>query len=120
MRPLHSVAPKEMIQELIGKTISKIDKESDRIEFTMSTGEKYLMYHNQDCCESVTIEDIIGDLNDLIGNPILEASERSSKENPHGITKEDQDSFTWTFYHLVTVGGVGNYPLVRQQQRVFF
>jgi hypothetical protein len=49
----------------------------------------------------VSIEDINGDLNDLIGVPILEASEVSNRENP----KEYHDSCTWTFYHLATIKG---------------
>ncbi len=60
------------------------------------------MWHSQDCSESVELHDITGDLSDLIGTPILEASERSSTDNkPHG----DADSWTWTFYELRTIKG---------------
>lgn len=61
--------------------------------------------HWQDCCESVTIEDIVGDLEDLVGEPILLAEEATSDENPDGVTKEYQDSFTWTFYKFATRKG---------------
>lgn len=53
----------------------------------------------------MSIEDVCGDLNDLIGVPITMAEEVESRENPPGITKEYQDSFTWTFYKLATVKG---------------
>lgn len=100
------------IEALLGKTLTNIDvqrgsfKVDDQITFTCSTGERYEMRHIQNCCESVDIEDINGDLNDLIGSPILKAEEvTNSEENPEGVTKEYQDSFTWTFYHLATVKG---------------
>jgi hypothetical protein len=53
----------------------------------------------------VTVEDIVGDLGDLIGEPILIAEEVTSNENPEGVTKEYQDSFTWTFYKFATRKG---------------
>lgn len=52
--------------------------------------------------------DIVGDLNDLIGSPILLAEEVINEQdvNPDGVTvPEFQDSFTWTFYKLATVKG---------------
>ncbi len=57
------------------------------------------MYHMQDCCESVDVEDIIGDISDIIGQPILLAEEVSNHEDA-GI-----DSQTWTFYKLSTNRG---------------
>lgn len=94
-------------KELVGKTLVSVEtnKENDEITFTTNECEKFLMYHNQDCCESVSIEDINGDLEDLIGTPILLAEEVTSEENPDGVIKEYQDSFTWTFYKLATIKG---------------
>lgn len=100
--------------DLIGKTITKINKSDDRIEFICNDDESmfknvstiYIMNHSQDCCENVYVEDITGDLEDLIDTPILQAEERTSKENPENITiPEYQESFTWTFYHLATIKG---------------
>jgi len=73
----------------------------------MQSGKEFRMYHDQDCdqCEIVSIEDINGDLDDLIGVPLLQAEEVTSHENPEGITKKDQDSFTWTFYKFATIKG---------------
>lgn len=106
MEEVQVIKSKKMaeIKELIGKTLSKIDKTDDRIEFFTSLGEVYVMYHSQDCCEYVRIEDIIGDLNDLVGNPILLAEEATSREHPENFIKEDE-SFTWTFYKLATIKG---------------
>ena len=94
-------------KELAGKTLVSVEtnKEMDEITFITNEGEKFLMYHSQNCCESVSIEDINGDLEDLIGTPILLAEEVTSEENPLGVTKEYQESFTWTFYKLATIKG---------------
>lgn len=75
--------------------------------FTLTTGEKYKLYHEQDCCETVTIEDIEGDLSDLVGVPILMAEVATNiEENPPGVpVPEYQDSYTWTFYRLATIKG---------------
>ena len=51
------------ISILIGKTIKKIYRHSnpDEIIFCISDLEYYQMYHYQNCCETVTIEDICGE-----------------------------------------------------------
>lgn len=93
--------------ELLGKTLVKISGAvgDDRIELQTSDGAFYAMYHLQDCCENVSVEDIAGDLQDLIGEPLLEAEEASSNENPEGVKPGYHDSFTWTFYKLGTRKG---------------
>lgn len=93
---------------IIGKIITSIDgcsAGSDRVKFKTSDGLWYIMYHRQDCCESVTIEDVIGDVQDLIGSPILNAKETVSTDNPPDIQKDYQESFTWTFYNFATSKG---------------
>jgi hypothetical protein len=98
------------ITELINKTLINIDvdMQQDEIIFTCDNGDKYKMYHQQDCCESVVIDDINGDINDLIGSPILIAEELTFlDENPDNVEKPvyQDDSFTWTFYKLATIKG---------------
>lgn len=90
--------------ELQGKTLTKVEQIGDDvIEFTADDGKMYRLYHAQDCCESVTIEDISGDLADLVGAPILFAEEAESNDPPPGSQREDSD--TWTFYKLRTIKG---------------
>lgn len=101
------------ISDLVGKTIKEIIKRDDRLTFVINDGSKYEMYHEQDCCEHVSIEDIIGDLEDLVGSPILTASEDTSDKDPNDKSKSSasaddwdyRDSFTWTFYNLSTFNG---------------
>lgn len=98
------------ISELVGKTITRIEGKSGDYElrFWTNDGQEYLMHHEQACCETVTLEDVVGDLNDLIGSPIVKAEEATSNENPPDAkpeTLEWQDSYTWTFYHLATIRG---------------
>lgn len=89
--------------ELRGKVITRIDHSSDQITFYCSDGTKFEMYHNQDCCESVEVEDICGNLDDLIGYPVLMADESSSEGDC--IYKAYDESCTWTFYNISTIKG---------------
>jgi hypothetical protein len=94
------------VSDLLGKTLTNVENVSnERIVFTLDTGEQYMLWHSQDCCESVTVEDIAGDLKDLIGSSLTMAEESISNENPPGVDKGSQDSFTWTFYKFATVNG---------------
>lgn len=90
------------VETLLGKVVKEIKNvDNDELIFFMENGEQYVMYHEQDCCESVSIEDIIGDLDDLIGSPILMAEE----ETETGVESEWGDTYTWTFYKFATIKG---------------
>lgn len=101
------------IKDLVGKTLTEIKKTNDEIIFICNDNTSYKMYHSQECCESVSIEDIVGDLEDLIGTPILVAEENSSNEptaeqiaeKEEEKLEEGDDSFTWTFYKFATIKG---------------
>ncbi len=91
---------------LMGKVLKEVNIGSDNITFITDNGEVYNMYHDQDCCESVYIESVVGDVEDLIGVPLLIAEESTSGENPEGVdVSEYQESYTWTFYKLATIKG---------------
>jgi hypothetical protein len=96
--------------ELTGKTIIDIkglEKGNDHVTFVCADGSKYTMYHSQDCCENVEIEDIIGDISDLLNTPILKSEETGEPENFKDPHDDDtwRESYTWTFYHLATIKG---------------
>lgn len=108
------------VKDLLGKTLTQIKNNGDELIFITNTGTEYKMYHSQDCCESVYIDDICGDLDDLIGTPILMAEEvsnedfenkyKSSFKEVNGWLQNNQvhykpDSYTWTFYKFATIKG---------------
>lgn len=93
------------VEDFVGKIVSSIEVERvgscnqgpiDTIIFNFSDGDVFKMYHEQDCCESVFLEDITGDLDYLIGEKILKAEETSNRESKEYGTE------TWTFYHIST------------------
>ena len=94
---------------LKGKTLAKIENiNKEELIFTTISGEIYKMFHCEDDSECVTIDDICGDLDDLIGSPILIASEDTNiDKKPDDIIVPDyhNDSFTWTFYNIATKKG---------------
>lgn len=95
---------------LLGKTLLSCKVISaygkNVLQFTTTGNETFRMCHEQDCCESVYIQDITGDLNDLLNTPILQAEEVSSRDTPIDIdTPYDEGSYTWTFYKLATIKG---------------
>jgi hypothetical protein len=99
----------DLFQSLVGRTFNKIEVGTEQIRF-YTDGPTYLMYHNQDCCESVAVEEIIGDISDLLDSPILKAEVSTSDTNPSvNTTSEEEyrydDSQTWTFYRLATIKG---------------
>ncbi len=93
-----------MIDELLMRVLESVKRTDDEeLIFTCDTGEVYRMYHEQDCCESVYIEDIVGDIYDIVGSVIVEA-ECVTNSDDEGEDWTD-DSFTWTFYKIGTAKG---------------
>ena len=88
------------VEDLIDQIVHSIDRGLETLTFTLEDGRQYQMYHNQSCCEYVYIEDINGDLDDLIGVPIRQAEELSNCDN-----SGDYESATWTFYKFATIKG---------------
>ncbi len=93
-------------KDMVGKTIKEIKGGvgGEEMVSVADDGTKFVFYHSSDCCESVNINDIVGDLADLIGSPIVKAEENSSKDPP-AERSYPPESFTWTFYNFVTAKG---------------
>ena len=98
--------PKAAFADLVGKTFVSIKPGDDVIEIVCADGAIYVMHHDQNCCEHVRVESIVGDLADLVGTPILVAEEVSN-QTLESYDPDDHygESFTWTFYKLATFKG---------------
>lgn len=96
------------LSQLIGKTLTQVTQNGrESIDFTADTGERWQMRYEPDCCASCEIEDVCGDLADLIGSPIVMAEVVTDSDTPKQIGPGDyaDESFTWTFYKLATAKG---------------
>ena len=87
---------------LVGKTITQVhridsDWDNEKVVFVMADGTGIMLYHNQDCCENVYLDDVTGDFARICNTPVLVAYESSNQE------EENYGSQTWTFYHIATV-----------------
>ena len=91
------------IESMVGKVFTSIrgGVGSGEMVFENAT-ERFVFFHSQDCCESVDINDIVGDLEDLIGEPLLIAEEVSGATEPD---VEHYESYTYTFYKFATRKG---------------
>ncbi len=90
------------IGDMVGKTYYTVYATDDELHFREGTDPgdaEVLFYHEQDCCENVSIKDIVGELGHLTCRPILLAEETSNR------AEESGDSVTWTFYKFATVSG---------------
>ena len=110
------------VSELLGKTFTRVERDGEEIHF-YAEGMHYVLLHEQDCCEDVHIESVVGDLSDLEGAPILRAEEAGYTANGDtwGALPEIQairltqrltpetvpcdESKTWTFYKFATRKG---------------
>jgi len=96
---------------MVGKIVASIDTPynkkafptitypDDEIIFNFTDGTSVKFYHEQSCCESVTIDDINGDWEDLVGQVLLVAEERTSEQ------AYSDEEVTWTFYTFRSVKG---------------
>ena len=91
-------------EELKGKIILKIEglySGSEEIIIWTSDGMRYSMFHDQNCCEHVSVEDIDGCAEDFVGYEVLMAEESSNSDD----SNNEYESCTWTFYRLGSIKG---------------
>lgn len=85
--------------ELIGKTIISLDETN----IETSDGAKYYFYHEQDCCETVDLYKIKGNIDDILNSPVTLAEEDGAA--PECWKPEYVESYTFSNYFLETVKG---------------
>ena len=90
-------------EDLLGRILYKVESDSETLTMYLSDTNYVVFSHHQDCCESVYIEDICGDLDDLVGSPLVEAEEVSNYDAEP--LYEGEESYTWTFYRFRTLKG---------------
>lgn len=91
--------------------LSTIVSGKSEIQFECSDGTKYRMWHEQDCCECVLLEDITEGWEEILSDAyVVDAYESglydlgdSNLENKP--LSEYDDSYTWTFYRITTNKG---------------
>lgn len=90
------------VTDLINKMFTSVKQDGDVIIFS-NENEEYRLEHFQDCCESVFIDDLCGDLKDLENVPIFMAEESTEDVPP------DQSGYGeycgYTFYRFWTSKG---------------
>lgn len=85
---------------LLGKTLTKVTSERDEIAFHIDDGEIWVLQHEPDCCETVSLVDVSGDLDDLVG--LLVVAEEVQRER---VITSDGEGTTWTFCKFATAKG---------------
>ena len=91
----------QVFDAMIGKTFTSLEggTGSGEMIFTADTGDRFRFTHFQDCCERVVVEDICGELSDLLNSPITLAEETTE-------AGDQGESQTWTFYRIGTAKGM--------------
>jgi len=99
----------KFLTEMIGQTFAKVvhvnDGSDDFLRFIKMDGTTYEFYYDHDCCAGCTIEDIVGNLEDLQDSPLLKVEESSNCEDPPSSNDGYPDSYTWTYYKFGTIKG---------------
>lgn len=93
----------QALRNMVGSIFPIVTATDSELIFENST-DRYVFFHRQDCCESVYIESIVGDIEDLVNTPILTAEE-SSGDTPADSNAKPYESYTWTFYKFATFKG---------------
>jgi hypothetical protein len=80
---------------LVGEVLDAvdIDREENQILLTTRSGRRFVVYHEQDCCEQVQIVGQDGSFDKLIGKPLIEARDFAVDT---GESEGDYDSQTTT------------------------
>jgi len=94
------------VSALRGLTMTSVENlDNEELVFTVDDGRVFKLWHDQNCCEDVHIEDISGNLSDLVGSPFIQSEEVSSDPPARSADEYVPESETWTFYKFGTAKG---------------
>lgn len=101
---------RENLKALVGQTVTAIEREPSGegvlLRLHLADGTTMAFIHEQDCCERVSLDDVEGRDEDIIGSPITLAEEVSeTPAEPADPSDKKYGTFTWTFYRLATIKG---------------
>lgn len=86
------------LNKCVGKVVTEVQISGDDATLKFEDGSSIYLYHDQDCCETVYIESVVGDVLDLVGE-VLMVAEVVDGETPNDFEfGYAPESFTWTFY----------------------
>lgn len=90
----------KVIEDIIGKRIMDCWHSEDEFQLLFNDGKVLRLWHYQDCCETVELTDIDGDIGDLIGGTCNEAEVVNS-----GEFEAQHKTMQWTYYKFGTEKG---------------
>lgn len=86
------------INRFHGQTITAItgaEAESEEVIFTLSSGQRIKMHHQQDCCEYIRVESVSPGFMNLVGQTITAVEESQERQDGY-----DYGSSTRTIFKL--------------------
>lgn len=90
------------LPEFQGRYCFKVEQIEDRaLLFYLDNDTLIRMEHQQDCCESVYLADIVGSLSSFTDSVIIDCVEKINADPP----ERSNSSATWTFYTFRTSRG---------------
>jgi hypothetical protein len=90
-----------ILKDMLNKKIVRVEVTHDELKLFTKDGY-FHFYHEPDCCEEVSIEDICGDIEDI--NDIILMAEVSTNLDEPPQNKFDE-SYTWTYFKIGTRKG---------------
>ena len=88
-------------EEVVNVQLIKEDGDVGEVVLYFKSGRRLYIYHDYDCCENVTLIDVIGgNIDDLVGQKIVSIKSVSKQTDDKMIDRENvhmDERNTWTF-----------------------
>lgn len=98
--------PEDILKMAEGRVIASVTGETgdETAEIVFEDGSSLLLWHEQDCCEHVVLDEIQGSVATAVGERVLDAVVHRSIDEDEDALSMDlyDDSFTWTYYTIRT------------------